>query len=36
MSINILKAYIEECKIKGIEPNWKGLNEFKNNEKKRG
>ncbi|MBW4862642.1 MAG: hypothetical protein KZY57_07370, partial [Paeniclostridium sp.] len=29
MSINILKAYIQECKKEGLEPTWEGLNIFK-------
>ena len=29
MSIYVLTEYIEECKIKGIEPNWNGLHNWK-------
>lgn len=32
MSLNVLKAYINSCNLKGIEPTWEGLNHYKKNE----
>jgi hypothetical protein len=30
MSIYVILAYADECRLKGIEPSWQGLKLFKN------